>query len=96
MASRPTRKRSSCNHENAEHSKHRRPNRFLENVDASGPSRQAVGSAVWRFITPCTCSSDQLRSGLYGASSTDRPVFLYAVRGEWRTKRAQRAEESSK
>jgi AraC-like DNA-binding protein len=40
--------RTSCYwHENAEHSKHHRPDRLLENVGASGSNGQAAGSAFW-------------------------------------------------
>ena len=90
----PTRTRAfTLGHENAEHSKHHRPNRLLENVSASDPGRQAVGSAVWRFNTPRPCSSSQLRSRFGGTSSADGPVFLYAIRAELGTNRAQRTQE---
>ena len=57
MPSQPVVETSCCVHENVEHSKHHRPNRLLENVGASDPNRQAVGSAFWRFNPSRPCSS---------------------------------------
>ena len=78
-------------HENAEHSKHRRSSRFLENVGASDPNRQAAGPAFWRFDTSRACSTVQSRSGLRGAGAADRPILVHDIRAKRRTKRAQRA-----
>ena len=93
MPSQPVVETSCCVHENAERSKHHRPNRFLENVGASDPSRQAVGSAFWCFNPSRPCSSSQLRNRLCGTSAADRPIFLHDIRAGWRTNRAQRAQE---
>ena len=57
MPSQPVVETSCCVHENVEHSKHHRPDRLLENVGASDPNRQAVGSAFWRFNPSRPCSS---------------------------------------
>ena len=62
MPSRMAQSGSWYSHENAESSKHHRPNRLLENVGASDPNRQAVGSAFWRFNPSRPCSSFELRS----------------------------------